>query len=391
MVIIAIAHTKKGGGFFSRLIIAILAAILFPVFAKAREKARQTACLSNQRQLATLVVMYAQDHDQALPGGNGWAGAIGADKGLLHCPSQTGNGPDYVYNGGSHLSGTPMTYYKNPSAVVVLGDSISTKVADLSGADNGSGCADLTNGGAAQRNISRYFNFNAHSPKSLIVAYLDGHVSMVRTDVAANVNTLVTEVNNGHGDTEGFITTYQSTTTSTNSNWATVVPPVNSIVAGCWYTSFWKKTFATGFDITAIAGGGADQNRTPAVDTTLIGSGKNWNSRTCQVASNNSTPPTFNITCNFDAGSGGELHVIWGSWTDNSEGGATLTVVDNTNGVTLSSTTYPDLTFNLPYNDAWTKKESVFLIGQTQSLTVTVKYTKSASRAWLQCAWIQPK
>ena len=48
-------------------IIAILAAILFPVFAKAREKARQTACLSNLRQLGTAVLMYAQDYDELYP------------------------------------------------------------------------------------------------------------------------------------------------------------------------------------------------------------------------------------------------------------------------------------------------------------------------------------
>jgi prepilin-type processing-associated H-X9-DG protein len=45
-------------------IIAILAAILFPVFAQAREKARQTYCLSNTRQLATAVHMYTQDYDE---------------------------------------------------------------------------------------------------------------------------------------------------------------------------------------------------------------------------------------------------------------------------------------------------------------------------------------
>jgi prepilin-type processing-associated H-X9-DG protein len=48
-------------------IIAILAAILFPVFAKAREKARQTACLSNEKQLGTAVMMYVQDYDEHLP------------------------------------------------------------------------------------------------------------------------------------------------------------------------------------------------------------------------------------------------------------------------------------------------------------------------------------
>jgi len=49
-------------------IIAILAAILFPVFAKAREKARQTSCLSNVKQLGLGVLMYAQDYDERLSG-----------------------------------------------------------------------------------------------------------------------------------------------------------------------------------------------------------------------------------------------------------------------------------------------------------------------------------
>ena len=47
-------------------IIAILAAILFPVFAQAREKARQTACLSNGKQIGTAFLMYAQDYDENL-------------------------------------------------------------------------------------------------------------------------------------------------------------------------------------------------------------------------------------------------------------------------------------------------------------------------------------
>lgn len=48
-------------------IIAILAAILFPVFAQAREKARQTACLSNERQIAMGVMQYVQDYDETYP------------------------------------------------------------------------------------------------------------------------------------------------------------------------------------------------------------------------------------------------------------------------------------------------------------------------------------
>jgi prepilin-type N-terminal cleavage/methylation domain-containing protein/prepilin-type processing-associated H-X9-DG protein len=48
-------------------IIAILAAILFPVFAQAREKARQSACLSNLKQIGTALQLYTQDYDETVP------------------------------------------------------------------------------------------------------------------------------------------------------------------------------------------------------------------------------------------------------------------------------------------------------------------------------------
>lgn len=48
-------------------IIAILAAILFPVFARAREKARQTSCLSNLKQIGLATLMYCQDYDECTP------------------------------------------------------------------------------------------------------------------------------------------------------------------------------------------------------------------------------------------------------------------------------------------------------------------------------------
>jgi prepilin-type N-terminal cleavage/methylation domain-containing protein/prepilin-type processing-associated H-X9-DG protein len=50
-------------------IIAILAAILFPVFAQAREKARQTSCLSNLKQIGLASMMYRQDYDELFPPG----------------------------------------------------------------------------------------------------------------------------------------------------------------------------------------------------------------------------------------------------------------------------------------------------------------------------------
>ena len=50
-------------------IIAILAAILFPVFSQAREKARQTRCLYNCKQIGLATLMYVQDHDEVMPPG----------------------------------------------------------------------------------------------------------------------------------------------------------------------------------------------------------------------------------------------------------------------------------------------------------------------------------
>ncbi len=70
-------------------IIAILAAILFPVFAQAREKARQTACLSNCKQIGTAMMMYVQDYDEMFP-------------------SQSYNGIDYTGSNGQPVDGMPV-------------------------------------------------------------------------------------------------------------------------------------------------------------------------------------------------------------------------------------------------------------------------------------------
>ncbi len=64
-------RTRKGFTLIELLvviaIIAILAAILFPVFARAREKARQTSCLSNTKQIGLAAKMYTQDYDECYP------------------------------------------------------------------------------------------------------------------------------------------------------------------------------------------------------------------------------------------------------------------------------------------------------------------------------------
>lgn len=68
-------------------IIAILAAILFPVFARVREKARQTSCASNEKQIGLAIIQYVQDNNETYPvnataysnvyyASNGWADAV---------------------------------------------------------------------------------------------------------------------------------------------------------------------------------------------------------------------------------------------------------------------------------------------------------------------------
>ena len=107
-------------------IITILAGILFPVFAQAREKARQTTCSSNERQLGLAFIQYTQDFDERYPNGpgymdtttaptgdgSGWAGQVYSfvkSAGVFKCPddnTRPGTGPignalvpvSYAYN-----------------------------------------------------------------------------------------------------------------------------------------------------------------------------------------------------------------------------------------------------------------------------------------------------
>ena len=65
-------------------IISILAAILFPVFAKAREKARQISCASNERQLGLAFYQYTEDNDEQLPGDVDGAAGAGQGGGWIY-------------------------------------------------------------------------------------------------------------------------------------------------------------------------------------------------------------------------------------------------------------------------------------------------------------------
>ncbi|MEN6643067.1 MAG: DUF1559 domain-containing protein [Armatimonadia bacterium] len=134
-------------------IIAILAAILFPVFAKAREKARQASCLSNVKQLMVATLSYAQDYDETLPsqryGVYYWFSFISPyvkNTQVFRCPDApnwdistwvSGNfmgGTNYSFNGrnfgygGPEYGGqqanyaVPLGLVANPSRCILIGD-----------------------------------------------------------------------------------------------------------------------------------------------------------------------------------------------------------------------------------------------------------------------------
>jgi len=127
-------------------IIAILAAILFPVFAQAREKARQTSCLSNLKQIGLGIIMYVQDYDETFCPSvmednvewstlvqpyikNGDAGGLVPDKtdpynfigGVFHCPSFPVDGQANNYHPRTDLFPYPNPDSANPSNFYACG------------------------------------------------------------------------------------------------------------------------------------------------------------------------------------------------------------------------------------------------------------------------------
>jgi len=103
-------------------IIAILAGIMFPVFANAKEKARQTQCASNQRQLAMAIIMYAQDRER-FPGTE-WGSDIDipGGKNLLACPDADERQQTAGYGMNAYLHGLKQDIIQRPQMVVCTCD-----------------------------------------------------------------------------------------------------------------------------------------------------------------------------------------------------------------------------------------------------------------------------
>ena len=122
-------------------IIAILAAILFPVFAQAREKARQAACLSNMRQLSNAVMMYVQDYDESYPmTANYNTGAFTPtiwpemiqpyvkNEGIYKCPSavQPGYPANWAARGFASMGMNAQLAYRDPSTAANATEAFTT-------------------------------------------------------------------------------------------------------------------------------------------------------------------------------------------------------------------------------------------------------------------------
>jgi len=119
-------------------IISILAGMIFPVFSRAREKARQASCLSNVRQLTMALKMYAQDMDESYPMGltagvslvypgchENWFDEVFSytrDKRINVCPDRTSRNPGYGLN--YYVSGIEIAAFWNPALKISVADAV---------------------------------------------------------------------------------------------------------------------------------------------------------------------------------------------------------------------------------------------------------------------------
>ena len=189
------AHLRKTGFTLIELlvviaIIAILAAILFPVFAKARENARRASCLSNAKQLALGIIIYSQDYDEKMM--PAYYGTVywpyltlpyTKSQTILNCPSESTAKyyateiPVYSWNGnvdfgmsGPLRSGLPsgvqaptLTQVMKPSETGML--------------------AETTNGWQAQPSAAGSNPVIYRHLETAVVAFCDGHAKAMKKDI----------------------------------------------------------------------------------------------------------------------------------------------------------------------------------------------------------------
>jgi prepilin-type processing-associated H-X9-DG protein len=133
-------------------------ALLFPLVARAREKARQTTCMSSQRQIAAAIQMYAQDHKGECPSDKTVWKDLQVEPDILICPT-AGRELLNAYGYNQSISNKKIISFPDPTKVIVSAD-----------------CANLSN----LINGPQDMDFR-HSKKA-IASFVDGHVNMVSQD-----------------------------------------------------------------------------------------------------------------------------------------------------------------------------------------------------------------
>ncbi|NIM07541.1 MAG: DUF1559 domain-containing protein, partial [Armatimonadetes bacterium] len=140
---------------------------MLPVFGKARERARQTTCLSNMKQLSAAVMMYAANWDERMPAADNWSDAILPyvhNEGVFKCPKAPDLKCGYAFN--EALSGASTLRISESNWTVLLFES------ELGW--NGSG------GVEALPTEPRHAGFDNF-------AFADGHVMAIRRDSRADM------------------------------------------------------------------------------------------------------------------------------------------------------------------------------------------------------------
>ena len=207
-------------------IIAILAAILFPVFARARENARRSSCQSNLKQIGLGFAQYVQDYDERTPGlYTNRVGGPAFDDGdqgwvillqpyvksyqIFQCPSET-NGPvvntaltetdtgwtDYFYNrifggqsatnGGSGSDGRSIALPQFPSNIIIAGDYFSGHSASNHNGNSATQHDATCTTGANGFNRTDGTNPANRHLEGANYAFLDGHVKWLKQGAFGN-------------------------------------------------------------------------------------------------------------------------------------------------------------------------------------------------------------
>jgi prepilin-type N-terminal cleavage/methylation domain-containing protein/prepilin-type processing-associated H-X9-DG protein len=169
-------------------IIAILASILFPVFARARDKARQTTCLSNMKQLGLAFFMYTSDYDETFPFTSNWKTNLQPyvkNTQINYCPSRRkqldGTEMPWYYGQGYNIGCTSPAVAGVPlqSEASIVAPSYKILVVEWDRCNSGPPCGPaglLSGGSTCYWAVTRVHNGGSN------IVFCDGHVKWMRPD-----------------------------------------------------------------------------------------------------------------------------------------------------------------------------------------------------------------